>query len=281
MSRYLASLPLFFLSLFITPLFAWNALGHMIVAQIAYENLKPDVRVKVDDLVHHFTEEYPEMKYFQQLSYWPDTLRSQRIETFTRWHYIDVAFSKDGTATKEKIDTDNAAWAIKNLVAIVPYERANVYERARFLAFLIHIVGDLHQPLHTVTYFSAEHPEGDRGGNAYMIRYNNQRVKLHSLWDSGIENFKSDPNLSNAAWFSNIITQHYPKSFFGAKAYSFNAEVWVKEGMDNARTHVYNTPENQGASSAYIENAKKIAEQQVALAGYRLAGLLNYLFTPR
>ena len=102
---------------------------------------------------------------------WPDTLRGQKIELYTRWHYTNLAFSADGTPLKNTVDTDNAVWAINHLLPIIGNTKANRFERARSLAFLVHIVGDLHQPLHSITRISAAHPEGDHGGNLYFIKY--------------------------------------------------------------------------------------------------------------
>src|SRR3990167_4434770 len=94
--------------------FAWYSLGHMAIAQIAYQNLKPDVRDKVNALLVYFNKEYPDTS-FLQMAAWPDKIRGQKIETFTHWHYIDNAFSPDGTPLKNLIDTDNAIWALGNM----------------------------------------------------------------------------------------------------------------------------------------------------------------------
>src|SRR5688572_28964202 len=87
-----------FLSLLLSSnTFAWNAVGHMLVAKIAYDRLQPNVRIKVDAMVNDLAKEYPYITNFTQLGPWPDMLKSQHIDSFTHWHYIDVAFSNDGT----------------------------------------------------------------------------------------------------------------------------------------------------------------------------------------
>lgn len=255
--------------------FSWNELGHMVIANIAYENLQPSIRSKVDNLVSYINKEYLEMNSFTHIAYWPDSIRSQRIEMFTHWHYIDVPFSTDGTPLKDIVDKDNAVWALNHITPIVKNNRANVYERVRFLAFFAHIVGDLHQPLHTVSNISAAHPNGDKGGNLYMVRYKNQLTKLHRLWDGGAGTFTCPPSDKNSASVAKMIMDHYPKSYFGDKINDLNPTHWTEEGMAIAKKYVYNTPENELLSTSYIENAKQIAEQEAALAGYRLANLLN------
>ncbi len=218
--------------------YSWNAIGHMVIANIAYENLKPEVRSKVDQLVSSLNKEYPDMSTFLHIAYWPDALRSQRIETFTHWHYIDLPYSSDGTAVKDDvIDTDNAVWAVKRIQVVVKNQYANPFDRARFLSFLTHIVGDLHQPLHTVTLFSKNHPAGDKGGNLYTIMYNNKRTNTHSLWDSGFGKFV-DKNMratDNAKAIATQIMQLHPVSSFGDKATDLNPDDWAQEGFENAK----------------------------------------------
>jgi len=257
--------------------FAWNAVGHMVVANIAYQHLKPDVREKVDTLVTYMQQQYPDMSAFVHISYWPDAIRYQKIETFTHWHYIDVAFSDDGTQLKNLIDSDNAVWALKNIEMVVNNEGANPYERVRFLSFLTHIVGDLHQPLHTVSRISAALPDGDRGGNDYYVFYNDTKVNLHHLWDIGVGEFDGDTSQSHINAITQSIISRYPESYFATQVNQLDPESWVKEGMNNAKQYVYDTPQNQTVTSEYIEKGKEVSEQQAALAGYRLAKILNKL----
>lgn len=261
---------------------AWNAMGHMVIANIAYEQLKPDVREKVDLLVGSLNKEYPDMATFLNLAYWPDSLRSQQIETFTHWHYIDIPYSSDGTQIDNSvIDTDNAVWALKKIQVVVRNKRANPYDRARFLSFLIHIVGDLHQPLHTVSLFSKAHPHGDKGGNMYMIQYDGQKINTHYLWDKGVGAFesKNSRSVDHAKELALGLMQQYPAESFGDRATNLNPTDWASEGFENARKYVYSTPENQVPSATYLVTGRQIAEEQAALAGYRLANLLNLLIS--
>src|SRR5579862_9281014 len=108
--------------------FSWNAYGHMVVASIAYHNLKPATREKIDSLITYMHQQYADMDSFVNISYWPDKIREQKIETYTHWHYIDVAFSADGSPLKNLIDSDNAVWAVNNIEPIVKNNHANSYE---------------------------------------------------------------------------------------------------------------------------------------------------------
>lgn len=267
----------FFFLFFSINNYAWNALGHRVIANIAYLNLKPTVRLEVDHLVSYLQKEYPEMDSYNKLAFWPDSLRGQKIDLFTRWHYIDVAFSQDGSPLKNLIDTDHAVWAMNNVATIVKNNNANPFERARALAFLTHIVGDLHQPLHTVSRISKNLLDGDKGGNLFFVRYNNQRMNLHYLWDGGMGIFEGDSSEERVRLLTETIIAHFPQSYFHNQVNDIDADNWLKEGLNNAKQFVYNTPEDEIPSSAYLENGKYVAEKEAALAGYRLAKTLNQL----
>lgn len=263
--------------LFSSKLWAWNALGHETIALIAYQHLTPVARQQVDLAVSNMHQEYPNLNSYAQLAYWPDMIRSQKIETFTRWHYIDTPFSTDGTALKNSIDTDNAVWALDQIQVIVGNKNANPIERARFIAFLTHIVGDEHQPLHTVSRFAVNHPYGDRGGNDYAIIFNGEKINLHKFWDEGAGIFMGDFSPQRAAMIASQIEGQYPENFFNTQSVRFAPDDWANEGVVFAKTYVYNTPENQTLSTEYINQNKQRAMQQAALAGYRLANELNQL----
>lgn len=258
--------------------YAWNAMGHMLVAKIAYTQLKPKARKKVDQMIGYFNEEYTDMKTFLNIAYWPDEIRSQNINTYTRWHYIDTPLMLDGTLLQENtIDSDNAVWAIKNIKETVANDHANPFERVRFLAFLVHIVGDMHQPLHTVTGVSAAHPKGDQGGNTYLVKRGKATMRLHQVWDNGLGSFNGEHSFSSASQLAETIMQSYPREYFGSAVYNIDPTNWVDEGLSTAKKYVYATPENSKLSDNYIQNGKKISEEKIALAGYRLAEILNNL----
>lgn len=267
-----------FLLLYPFASFAWNAIGHMVIANIAYQNIQPHTKNEIEKLIGYFHKEYSDINSFVQIVTWPDSIRSQKIEMFTHWHYIDKPFSKGKENEKlpNIIDEDNAVWALGQITKVVKNDRANNYERARFLAFFAHIVSDLHQPLHTVSYVSQAYPQGDKGGNLYQVRYQGDKTKLHHLWDNGVGLINGKDNVLS---LTKTITTLYPRSFFGNKVNDLEPEHWLTEGMANAKNYVYAIQENQETDNAYIEKGQKIAQQEIALAGYRLAAMLDKVFT--
>jgi hypothetical protein len=259
--------------------FSWNATAHKIIAKIAYEHLMPQVRDTIDSLVENMNQQYANIDHFVELAVWPDQIRSQKIESYTHWHYIDVAFSRDGTPLKNLMSTDNALWAVNKISPVVKNKKANRYERSRFLAFYAHIVSDLHQPLHTVSLITAELPNGDKGGNAYRVIYRGHKENLHRIWDKGVGAFDVSHSKSNINQVATRLMNQYPESYFKDKVDDLNPDDWIKEGMQYAQQFVYTVATDEMVSDDYIQNGKIIAEQQVALAGYRLARLLNQLLS--
>lgn len=257
--------------------FSWNALGHRVIANIAYQHVNQDVRDKIDKLVAYLHQEYPTMGTYDLLATWPDSIRGQRVYAYSHWHYIDIGMSTDGTPLKNMIDDDNAVWALNTIRSVISNEHANPYERARFLAFFTHIVGDLHQPLHTVTNFTAKRPNGDIGGNLFYVKYKGKRMSLHQLWDGGVGVLEGSNSATQVDIISAQISSEYPESYFGEKINDLDYNDWTDEGLSNAREYVYNTLENQELSNDYPVIGGLIAEKQIALAGYRLSEILNLI----
>lgn len=275
---------LFIFSIFTINSFAWWDTGHMVIAEIAYQNLKPEVKNKVDNLVEVFRKEHPDVQTFPQMAAWPDALHSQqKILLYYHWHFIDIPLSGDGTHPhKNIIYSDNVAWAIRTITRSFSNHQAHIDEKARLLTFLIHTIGDIHQPLHTVSRVTAALPDGDEGGNIYPVFYNGQQINLHQLWDKGFGLYDdADKTPKHIREIANTITTLYPINYFGQRINNLNVENWLKEGMSNAQKFVYVTPVNQQPSAIYCENGKKLVAEQSALAGYRLANLLNQLFENR
>ncbi len=129
--------------------------------------------------------------------------------------------------------------------------------------------------MHTVSNITRQNPDGDRGGNSYTIIYKNSKSNLHKLWDSGVGIFEGSNSLDHVDDLAQKIMNKYPQSYFGSKAKDLNSDDWAKEGVENAKNYVYTTPQDKTPTDNYLTTGQEIAEQQAALAGYRLANVLN------
>jgi hypothetical protein len=161
-------------------------------------------------------------------------------------------------------------------------------DKAEALRFVIHFVGDIHQPLHCATRVSSALPEGDRGGNDFMVSGQNaqgkrQKVKLHSLWDEGIGSFPrmgahfQAPPVAEVTTAAKEILNNCPDTDNGWKAgVPFEYEKWAAESSGIAESFVYKgLVAGQAPNAAYVKAATAIAQKRVAWAGFRLAALLN------
>lgn len=277
------SLKFIIIFLLILPLnvYAWDGMGHRIIAQIAYDNLTPAARNAANDLIDRLSDQYPQSSTFQTAAEWADFLRHDNVNAFDSWHYINYPYSIDGTATAN-IATENIVWATNQSIAVLQSNHATEFEKAIFFRFLLHFVGDAHQPLHCIMLYSKNFPQGDNGGNLYLITGEPQN-NLHAFWDDGLGLFNNSACENNTFktgqvhCLAKLIEADYPPTYFANKTQDLNAKDWTIESYNLAKSFVYTIPENTSPTPAYIAQGQKIVAQQLALAGYRLANLLNTL----
>ena len=299
---------------------AWNYTGHRTIATIAYDELTPAVRAKVDailrahpryekDLLGEMPEGYPEPnRYaFAMSGYWPDIIRSQSNPMhFTHhkpmWHYVDVRFQLSdwkpaaAPSTAATPSTQPAADGPQNVIAAIEKNRADLRDdsvedarKAVALCWLTHLVADVHQPLHATTLYSAQFPDGDKGGNSFIVSLRRQNQNLHAVWDEmlGIQTSPTMINYLAAAIRSdpNLRREAMPQAVKG------DPQAWKAESHDLGKAVAYRNGTLLGASSddvrrdpatpvpalpdGYVRDAEPVALRRAALAGYRLADLLN------
>ena len=163
-------------------------------------------------------------------------------------------------------------------------------DRAEALRFLVHFVGDVHQPLHATARDSVAHPEGDRGGNDFdilsppLFRGVPRLPKnLHALWDAGVGLFRYDATPLTAetrrqiAVQAETLTAALPRPMFWRELRRERPDEWAKESFEGAKRVAYRLPENSMPTDAYLRDAQALAARRVVLAGYRLADLINRL----
>jgi hypothetical protein len=290
----------------ITSTLAWNDTGHQIVAAIAYARLTPAQQKVVDDILtshpkysvwknsyHPGTpNESLGLHVFLEASTWPDLIRNYNDpSTRADWHFIDYPLRPPSYKFRAApAPTDNAVYGIGQCISTVSDEHAGKQMQAEYLSFLIHFVGDIHQPLHCESMFNStfKAPQGDRGGNFFYVKMHSNStnsVKLHYLWDS-LPGSGTDPEyiLSQAAAF---VKAHPVNTF---PAFQSKAPVdWSKESRLLAIDKGYKPlPSLDGTTNSpvvlpgtYFQDARDTAEKQVTLAGYRLAEVIQNVLADR
>jgi hypothetical protein len=275
---------------------AWNPQGHMMVAALAWEKLEVPVRGKVAALLRanpdyaRWVAGVPagerDRVAFQRAANWADDIREKLDygddpqpghsgayrdrNKHKDWHYINIPLSIDGTPPRDP-PVPNVRTQIAALRRALGSER-DVAEQSYALVWLLHLVADVHQPLHTVARFSRAQPQGDRGGTWVALCREPCRDHLHGFWDGVLGN-GLDPGQARAQ--AAVLPAPDP-----ALAAVGDENRWVEEGVQLAKQHVYRAPVGPGAGpytldDAYARNARAVAAQRVALAGARLARLIN------
>lgn len=265
---------------FNTPALAWNAMGHRVIGEIAYQHLTPETKEKADQLINYLSNAYPYSSTFQTANSWADMIKQNDIHAFDSWHFYDKPYSTDKTATPTAIPFPNLLWSLEQSFEVLKSTHSNQYEKALFLRFFLHFVGDAHQPLHCITRYSQKFQEGDKGGNLFLLT---DKDNLHSAWDNGLGILDQKCGFTRlksksrqAKCLADKFQQDYPPAYFKTKITDLDFNHWLNDSYVLGIS-AYNTPENQALSETYIKSNQIIAEQQMTLAGYRLAALLNSL----
>jgi hypothetical protein len=289
----------------------WNAIGHMTVAYVAYQQLTPKQKTRTAVLlalnpnykkwlgfIKPGTSPADQQMYvFMMATTWPDEIKAMSsgyrndgdippkspeatanigytdMVMHKYWHFVDTPFSTDGTPLPA-IPTVNAETeidALRTALASNESDKLKSYD----LVWLLHLTGDVHQPLHCATRVTSSGKRGDAGGNAVHI--DAAPLELHGYWD-GL--------LGAGDTSSFLVAVKAAASLPAADAktlHDLKTGDWVQESFALAKSSVYvNPPIGAGdgpfkmaSSPAYAANSLKVAQAQVALAGTRLAEVLN------
>ena len=288
---------------------AWGCKGHQTVALLAEKHLTPEAKQFVQKLLAESPVDPKLNRYcgganrdpMADVSTWADDVRGERKNG--PWHYIDIPRgSQRGPLDPFCGQEGCVTRAITEQLAILKDAKADVAKRADALRFIIHFVGDLHQPLHTVT-------NADEGGNCVPVKYFRRSAhernhsfspNLHSLWDTAIP--ERDAEGADPAEYADTLDVQFSAEIDGWQKAGVHLDDWVWEGFDFAENTVYgnltpkiaiepNVPvhscsddnnigerllhQNIAAGEAYQEKAAPVVEKRLAQAGVRLAMILN------
>lgn len=254
--------------------YSWNALGHRLVAQIAYHHMSKHAKQVFNHYNHALDSVYRPQNLVNSAA-WLDSLRYQNDLWLGPRHYINLPFSLDGTKLIPP-DEVNAVSAIRNAKVVMRSNLPNDFEKGFTLRILLHVIGDIHQPLHAVSRFSAQLPEGDKGGNLLPLGNNPVATNLHSYWDKGggfltTGKHYSKIQLSQKAY---NIEKHWPCN---PQKMNLNPRIWAQESHQIAVSYAYQIKAGQKPDKRYQHMVKSFTEKRIALAGCRLAALLNRL----
>ena len=286
------------------PALAWGAAGHRIIAAIAWENLQPGPRDEVTSLLRKHPEHERWMrrpghsdnarKVFVEASTWADEIRQDTrfysagkndptptlpgfpdMERRNDWHYVNIPLNgpPDGRRLSGQIER-----RLPELARTLATS-SDDNERAYALPWLIHLVGDAHQPLHTSARMNAQR-KWEKGGNSRKIinPFNSRKplMTLHAFWD----------DLPGPPWLRGERLDRAVRALlvtYSRPIPGTPSGQWIIESWSLARDHAY-PPETEPVpeiTPAFYENSREIANRRITEAGYRLADLLNRTLDPQ
>jgi hypothetical protein len=266
----------FLLASFPTSVNAWGPSGHRIVGLVAMKHLTPKAREQVKALLGNET--------LADVANWADEVREDHPNT-AKWHFVNLPrtatqFSRTRDCRETSADDPGCAvTAIEMFRAILSGSRPG--DKVEALKFLVHFVGDIHQPLH-VSFAD------DRGGNNIKVRFFNRSSNLHKVWDSGII---GRANLSDAEFAAELEAALRNQSGDEEFAMTDNAtqqriaqmqsgslDSWINESFALAKSNAYDkVPTNDSArlGQRYYNLNWKVVDDQLTKGGLRLAKILN------
>lgn len=291
-----------------SPARAWWDEGHMQIAAVAYDQLTPTARAKADALIRlhpmyaTWAASWPSGKVgqyaFVRAATWADDIKADPTYRDDKptdpmagrnngyaddlkhgyWHFMDIGFSTDGTPL-EPADPVNAVTQIKLLTAgLSPSSGLPDDVRSYDLVWLLHLVGDAHQPLHATARFSHDLPHGDQGGNKQTVTpATGETIKLHAYWDRLLGSYTTPAGAIRDA-LADPDAKLPPAD--PARAALSDPAQWFVESEKLAEQFVYAEPVKSGTQPykldrAYETDARNLARAQAAVAGTRLANLIN------
>jgi hypothetical protein len=310
-ARFSAVLLMVFMLLGGVPAFAWDETGHKITAYIAWQRMAPETRERViktllaapedSDIGTFFagygsrTADTRRREYFMLMATWADIIRDKNFNTrFTKyansnWHYTDTFWKyEDGKSVLVESSEENGL-AMKKLHDFDALIRSNApdSEKAVAIAWLEHLIGDIHQPLHMSGKVSDSNPKGDQGGNLFLLTPKgtprDKQENLHWFWDSIVVRYSPNVKDQCDSDYLDPIAQEiiakYPYDKMKDRIQPGKFEAWGKESLDIAMNDVYKDVKFfEMPSDKYKEKAFKIAQERMALAGYRMGDLFNEVF---
>lgn len=252
----------------------WGGLGHRTTGHIAEAALTPQARQAVRALLRGAT--------LADVANWADAIKSDPTYKHASWYHFEKM--DDGYRYLDHLSALPPDLKAKGglLQAILVSERTlespteSWGEKDVALRFLVHFIGDLHQPLHSGR-------GGDKGGLMVPVRWGERNSNLHSVWDSGMiltahaALFADQP--ANADWsviYARYLHERYAKQLRLPPATRHHPEAWLNESIA-FRSHVYN-PEHTSNPENYQQRHIQVIDWRVYTAGLRIADTLNRIF---
>jgi hypothetical protein len=244
------------------------------------------------------SDETKRLTYFMLTATWADIVRDRAFENRQKkyhksnWHYDDTFWRQVGGKTEELSGFEEGGVAVARLTEfekVVRDPSASDKDKAIAIAWIMHLTGDIHQPLHTSARVTDSEPKGDQGGNLFHLTPQDtpreKQVNLHWFWDSIVgRNIPFKPAMCERDYIALVahrIMKDHPYATFSSQLDLGEYQQWQQQSFKLNPTDVFSPDlvRFQMPSEKYKRNAFRVAERQLALAGYRLGETLNRLLS--
>lgn len=253
-----------------SPALAWGKTGHRVVAALADAQLSGLARA-------HIKEILGSAESLDEAANWPDEMRSAPTQfwqkTATPWHYVTL----NGVLYDHAPSEGDALEALQRYTATLRDPNASLADKQLALRFIVHLVGDLHQPLHVGKCC-------DRGGNEVRVKWFGRDLNLHSVWDSALVD---EEQLSFTEMTAKL--QRHTSNDDVIAWWDINPRDWISESAQIRETLYPATPPRKAKgkkgepalpelSYSYVYKFTPVMEQRLKQAGVRLAAYLNAIY---
>lgn len=235
----------------------WSREGHRIIAKVAEDHLDETTKVMVQSLIGN--------NHLYSIASWADDVRRERAETQT-WHYVNIPLGGKYDATRDCAPPGCIVAKITELLKMITDKKAPREERAEALKFLVHFVGDIHQPMH-----AAKEAAGGNGIHVSFLSNNRcgpYQCNLHAVWDTSMILHAGRSQQDYVAHLEQLITSENLNGEAGG-----TPEQWANESLRLAQAAWVQDGTN--LDERYYREQINVVDKQMALAGLRLAKLLN------
>lgn len=242
---------------------AWSMTGHRVIAEIAQQNIQPKTNKKINSLLDGLP-----MAYWAN---WSDFIKSDKEGEWDHthtWHYVnapDNLSKNDFIAYIKKVKEDNIYSEIPKLVKVIQDNVSSPEQKRVSLIFLIHLMGDIHQPMHVGR-------KEDLGGNKIFVLWFDEPSNLHAVWDDKLISYEKY-SYTEYANILNVLTKDQKKALRKG-----SLEDWLFESYTYANEIYSSVSDGDKLMYEYSYKYKSVLELQLQRGGLRLAAVLDMIF---
>ncbi len=263
------------------------------IAMIAEEKLNPGVMSKITNLAEDIDGEFPPPFDFINASCWGSDMSQHGLRALNQWREMPLPYDPQGILNEQQVahildlcKHNSLIFALNEALHTFKNPKSGPWEKNFMFRILLHCVAEIHHPLHCISLHNLDFTCGDQGGRLFKIN-DPTSVNLRDLWDNAVKDvvtpvgrfyYGSYDEREEVQALIAIITTMFPDDD-PSQSNSFDFEAWAEESHLLAINYAYNNIQpGEKPSSDYLRMRNQIVYHQIALAGYRLAKLLNEIF---